>query len=334
MPLIVTAGQLSRRANLYHQIGSTLAAGLPLMQSLELLGKSSEFRADHHALGILLQQLTSGSTFAEALATTGNWSPEFDTALLAAGERSGRLDTAFRQLSEYYGERARLVRGIMADLAYPLFLVHMAILIFPPELLTHLVWQGQVAAFVFAKLMALLPIYGFVFIALFALQGRRGETWRHWIERLIYPVPLLGTAMRNLALARLAAALEGLINAGVSIIEGWELAARAAGSPALRRVVAGWRPLLEAGETPSELVRASGAFPEIFASLYYTGEVSGRLDESLKRISRLYMEEGTRQLRAVAQWTPRLIYFAVALAIAYHIVSFWTNYYGKMLEAF
>jgi type II secretory pathway component PulF len=66
----------------------------------------------------------------------------------------------------------------------------------------------------------------------------------------------------------------------------------------------------------------------MFANLYASGEVSGKLDESLRHLHQLYSEEGTRKLHAFAQWTPRLVYFLVALVIAYEIIQFWMNIYG------
>ena len=80
------------------------------------------------------------------------WLPAFDLALIKAGESSGGLDVCFRFLTEYYTERARLARQILSDLAYPAFILHMAILIFPTGLLIRLVWQGDVVGFVQAKL--------------------------------------------------------------------------------------------------------------------------------------------------------------------------------------
>jgi type II secretory pathway component PulF len=123
-----------------------------------------------------------------------------------------------------------------------------------------------------------------------------------------------------------------LLSAGVSIIDAWELASDASGSPALRRTVSAWRPRVLAGQTPAEAVEESGVFPDLFAHLYKTGEISGQLDETLRRLYEHYHEEASRKLRAVAQWTPRLIYFAVIILIAYQVVSFWTGYYGQISD--
>jgi type IV pilus assembly protein PilC len=153
------------------------------------------------------------------------------------------------------------------------------------------------------------------------------------MESLFRTVPVLGKARRELALARLSSALEALLSAGVNIIEAWELAANASGSPAIRRTVLAWRPLVDAGQTPAEVVRSSARFPDLFANQYATGEISGKLDESLKGLHQYYQEEGSRKLHALARWTPRAVYLAVMLMIAYQIVHFWIGYFNQISAA-
>src|SRR5204863_6974984 len=119
-------------------------------------------------------------------------------------------------------------------------------------------------------------------------QSRHGESWRACIEYFLQPIPLLGKGRRCLAISRLAGALEALLSAGVTIIEAWELAATACGSPALRRTVIGWRPLVDGGQTPAEVVNTSNRFPELFANQYMSGEISRKLDETLRRLHQYY----------------------------------------------
>jgi type II secretory pathway component PulF len=163
---------------------------------------------------------------------------------------------------------------------------------------------------------------------MFAGQGRHGEKWRTVVENILRPVPVLGKARRYLALARLAAALEALLNAGVIITSAWELAVAASGSPALGQAVRGWKTEVESGATPAELIKNSPEFPEMFASLYATGEVSGQLDETLGRLHRHYQEEGNSRMRTIAEWTPKLVYYMVMLLAAWYIISSYYHYYG------
>ena len=85
-----------------------------------------------------------------------------------------------------------------------------------------------------------------------------------------------------------------------------------------------------AGQTPAESLQSSATFPALFANQYTTGEVSGKLDDTLRRLHRYYQEEGTRKLQAVAQWTPRLVYLIVAGIIAWKVISFWMGYFDQI----
>lgn len=320
---------LEQRANLYHQVGTSLGAGIPLAETFQFLADQSA-GAERAPLAESVARLRKGSSLTEALRRSGEPQPQFDVAMLAAAEHSGHLDAAFRRLGEHYAERAKLARQVRSELIYPAILVHVAVLIFPVPLLTALLLEGAVVSYVTAKLLVLAPFYAAGFLALRILRSEGNSEWRLFLDRALAHVPLLGTARRNLALASLCAALEGLVRAGVSMGHAWQTAAAASGSAILQQAVATWRPVIEAGQAPSDLVRESPEFPRTFVNLYRTGEVSGELDETLKRMQRLYQEEGSRQLHTVAQWTPRLIYIGVALAIAAQIISFYSGLYADL----
>jgi type IV pilus assembly protein PilC len=329
MPLIVTPRQFTQRAEFYHQLAQFTSAGIPILRAVEQLKLSPPGRSFRVPLQRLLDELAKGATLAESLQSLG-WLPAFDLALIGAGEQSGRLETCFQLLADYYNDRARIIKQVIAQLIYPVGLIHLAAVVFlivlpfaQSEFNASLLWLVVRAAAV------LLPLYGAVILMIYATQSKHGESWRARIESLLRRVPLLGTARHYLALSRLAAALEALISAGVNIFEAWDLAATASGSPALRRAVAAWKPRLVAGQMPSEAVRACPLFPEMFANLYAGGEISGKLDETLRHLNRLYNEDGTRKLHAFAQWTPRLIYFLVALLIAYAIIRASQGYWNQ-----
>ena len=327
MGLIISPGQLTQRAEFYHQLSQLTGAGLGLMQALNQLEQNPPGRSYRRPLRVAVQQLSEGYTFTESLRRLGSWLPAFDIALIQAGEQSGRLDASFLLLSNYYQDRARILRQMLGDLAYPLFLFHFAVFILPfAEFFT----TGNWVAYSIKTLGVLVPVYLLVFLIIYATQARHGERWRSMLEILLHPVPVLGKARRYLALSRLAGALEALLMAGVTIVEAWELAATASGSPALQRIVRGWRPLVDAGQTPAEVISASARFPQLFVHQYHTGEISGKLDDSLHRLHVYYQEEGSRKLRSLAQWTPRLIYLLIMLAIAVKVVQFWTGYFQKI----
>jgi type IV pilus assembly protein PilC len=311
MPLIITPGQLSRRAEFYYQLAQLTSAGLTLINALEHLKQNPPTFSYRVHIRNLLDDLKGGYTFSQALNREKGWLPAFDVALLHAGEHSGRLDQCFRLLSDHYQDRARLARQMIGDLAYPLFLFHFAIFIFAfVQSFASNNWIG----FLWRTFGVLIPLY-VIFVAFaYAAQGKHGERWRSWVEHFLRPVPVLGTARHCLALSRLAGALEAVLSAGVNVILAWEL----------------WRPLVDGGQTPAEVVSSSSRFPSLFANQYTSGEISGKLDDTLKRLHQYYQDEGTRKLHYLAQWTPRMIYLMVACGIGIWVVRFYLGYWNNL----
>jgi type II secretory pathway component PulF len=331
MAFLVTPGQLRLRSEFYHQLGSMLTAGLGLPQALDSLHTHPPSFFYRKPIARMLDLLNQGATFAEALRALGKWLPVFDVALVEAGERSGRLDSCLRALSVYYNDRAQLLSEAMGRLAYPVFLAHFAVFAW---WFSQFFISGNLAAYLRNTLGLLAPFYIAGGLLIYACQGRHGEMWRSMLERLARFVPSLGSGRHHLALARLSLALEALISAGVPIMNAWELAAEACGSPALRRAVLQWKPRLVAGETPAETVRTCSQFPQLFASEYHAAEISGKLDEMLRRMHGYYQDSGVRKLKRFAVMAPLLVYIGIVIAIAVKVVSFWTNYYGEIFKQF
>jgi type II secretory pathway component PulF len=334
MAAILTPRQFSQRADLYHQLGQLAAAGVGLINAVEMLARNPPARSFRAPLRQIVSELAQGCTFTEAVQRCGHWVSSFDLALLQAGEQSGRLDAVFRILSDHYTDRAQLTRQMISDLLYPVFVFHLAVFLFP---FISFFQTGNWVMFGLKTFGLLIPLYLIIFLIIYALQGRHGFLWRSLVESILRPIPVLGAARQYLALSRLAAALEALLNAGVTIIEAWDLAAAASGSPALARAVAEWRPRVVAGKTPAEEVSACRNFPEMFANLYYTGEVSGQLDDSLRRLSKYYQEEGRRKLHNVAKWGPQFFYLGVAAMVGFKVIAFYTDYFnsvGKVMDGF
>src|SRR6185369_5170308 len=142
-------------------------------------------------------------------------------------------------------------------------------------------------------LVALALIYGVTFALIYAVQNKHNEAWRSRVELFLNRIPVMGKARSHLAIGRFSAALEALISAGVSIIEAWQMAARASGSVALQQTVNSWMPALRAGRTPAEMLQESRKFPELFTSQSAAGEISGKLDETLERLRDYYQEDGS-----------------------------------------
>jgi len=330
MPLLVTPAQLTRRSDLFHQLGQMTAAGLGVINAIEILQRNPPQAWMGRPLSIALGFLREGYSVSESFLRSGHWLSSFDIALIQAGETSGRLPQCFALQAQYYAERAVLIRQVIGFTIYPLFVFHLAVLLFPVSAFTDLILHGKTGVYVAQKILILAPIYGLALTLYYVMQSSRGEGWRSVIERVLNRVPVLGPARRSLAIARLSVAMEALLNAGVTIIEAWDLAAAASGSPALRRFVSESRNDWVSGRPPGETLSNRPEFPTAFASLYQTGEISGQLDDALRRSHALFQDEGARKLKTFIFGLAGVLVGLVFLLVAIQIVSFYMGYFQQI----
>lgn len=327
MPLIVTPSELNRRADFYHQLQQLTSAGLGITRSLDQLQRNAPSPRYRQATQQLLGHIERGERLGQSMRAIPDWLPDFDVTLIESGEQSGRLDRCFRMLGDYYVQRAKIARRVIAALAYPGFLLHLLAFV---AALVLFFWYPK---FCVLPLIGLFVLYVLVFLLIYATQNKHSEAWRSKVEFVLDKIPIMGKARRHLALGRLAAALEALISAGVSIIEAWQMAAKASGSVALQRLVDSWIPSLRAGKTPAEMIQESRMFPDIFTGQYVAGEVSGKLDETLERLRDYYQEDGSQKVQLLAQWIPIGIYLLILIGGGGFVIWFWVTYFNKVQQA-
>ncbi len=333
MPLLLTPANLEAQATFYHELGTLQRAGLGLISALQTVAKNPPRRSIAAMVPTIIARLNQGSTFSDALRTIADEVPELDRSLMEAGEKSGRLDQVFLSLAKYYSERARLLQKVLSSLVYPIFVLHFAVLIFPTTRLTGLVWNGEIFPFFLSKLAILVPLYATGIGLLMLGTGRFGGRWKSLFESVLNPIPFLGEARRNVALARLALSMEALLSAGVNVSQVWIMGSRCSGSPRLIRAIAEIPRGIEGGRTPGEMLPEIGAIPTLFCGLYQTAEISGDLDNTLTRLQEYYQERASRQFEAIAEWTPRLLYLGLVLVVAWNIIMFYAGYLGAISSA-
>jgi len=353
---MVTPGTLNRRAELYHQLGASIAAGMPLIKALEMASNNRALASSRGLIQELIQYMHDGHTLSDSfLYAQGKipgqvevslakkrhkfWMPDFDVALLSVGEETGRLDLIFKMLSAYYATRVKIIRDTIASLLLPAANLTVFLLVFPLGLLV-LCAEGiidgnyaQCLPFIIEKIIVYGLLYGTIFLLIYLCQGTHGESWRSRVESVTRMIPMLRTALKYLVLGRFASALESLVNAGVPVIRSWKLAARASGSPLLKREIEARVDELEIGLTPAEMTNQIAYFPEMFRNLYYTGEISGQIDDTLVRLRDYYEEEGFRILRLFSRIMSGIIYGVIAISIAIYILHFWITYYGALFQS-
>jgi type II secretory pathway component PulF len=352
---MVTPGILKHRAALFEQLAAMITAGVPLTKALELAERNRSIGVSRKVVHELTLHLQDGQTFSDAMqlvsgqkrAADGSprrrnnqyWLSEFDIALLSAGEESGRLEISFKLLARYYAARAKIISDTISSLMVTVVTLHVFLLVFPISYLQSFAMgllysrYADCVPFVLEKAAAFGVLYGAVWFLAFASQSQRNSTWRALVENLCRPIPWLGTATQYLAVARLAMALDSLLSSGVTVIRAWELAAESCGSSHLKSAILKWTPELEAGTTPSDMVAQIRYFPDMFTQLYQSGEISGKLDETLTRLHTYYEEEGFRNLQTFCRVLNYALYFLMAGIAALFIIRFWLNYFSTITNS-
>jgi type II secretory pathway component PulF len=337
--MIVTPGKLSGRAEFYRQLGAMIEAGVPLMQALQMGSNTTSLRASRKAVAQILEHLKNGLTFSESMEKVHGWMPDFDRALLSAGERSGRLDYTFKILGTHYADRADVARETITNLLLPAANLHVLILIFPLPYLIAMVlgfFSNDYAAcipYLLDKLFWFTILYSTILVLILLAQGKWGKRGKFILETIWLMIPVLRTAVKYMTLARLSATLEALISSGVPVIQSWPMAAAASGSPRVIMASESWESELAHGATPADLLNHVHYFPDMFKNLYHTGEESGRLDDSLKRMHTYYHDEGLRALRFFCKVLSFTIYILIAAVVAYNVIKFYLTYYGGLMNS-
>ena len=307
----------SHLAAYYRQLAALLASGVPMLRALETLERSAPNRRLRAVSGAVGERIRAGGDLSDGLAAHATVFPMLHRELIHIGERSGTVDRQLRHLAAHLEQLVAIRREIWGHLAYPLFALHIAIVLapLPPLLLTR--GFGGYARVVIATLLALYAV-----AALFWVLGRQIACSRAVstaADRFVLALPLVGKIHRDLALTRLFAALRALLDAGVVILEALPRAGVASGSAVLARTAREAVPRLRRSEPLAAVL--VNVLPPAAVSMIATGQESGKLDEMLAHLEQYFLDESRRRLRSMANWLPKLIYAAVVLWVGWQILQ-------------
>tara|TARA_R110002050_G_scaffold220020_1_gene355919 strand:- start:206 stop:1459 length:1254 start_codon:yes stop_codon:yes gene_type:complete len=292
-------------AMITRQIATMLAAGVPLVTTLELLGRGHEKAKVRELLGIILSDVQSGIPLSDALRPHRRYFDDLYVDLVAAGEHSGSLDAVFDRIATYREKAEQLKSKIKKAMFYPAAVVIVAILV------TSLLLLFVVPQFedIFNGFGAELPAftqmiigisrwlqsswYFFVIaiiigILLFKRTHRTSQSFRDRIDQMVLRIPIIGDILHKAAMSRFARTLSTTFAAGVPLIDGLESAAGASGNYVYRKALLKVRQEVMSGMQMNVAMRTTGLFPDMLIQMVMIGEESGGLDEMLNKVANIY----------------------------------------------
>lgn len=285
-------------------------AGLPIVQCLDILATQQTNKFFKATLLDIKNQVEQGSTFSEALRKHPLIFDELFVNLVQAGEVGGILDSIMNRLSLYIEKRAKLISQVKGALTYPsiviviaagVMAVLMAFVIPSFESMFKNFGGGReqlpgITRFMlslsngfvtYSWLIALILIGG-IYGAITFYRNPKGKRITH---QVLLTMPLMGSVMRKIAVARFTRTLGTLLSSGVPILDALEICARTAGNVIIQEGVMSVRQSVSEGQNMADPLLRAEVFPEMVVQMISVGEQTGALDQMLNKIADFYEEE-------------------------------------------
>jgi len=286
------------------QLSTMLAAGLPILEALDVLSEQSESAAMRGVCAHVAVEVRNGGDLSAALESCGRTFSTLYVSMVRAGEASGQMDEILERLACHLEDGDKLRSELRSALTYPVVSLGLVVSI------TAFLLIGVVPGFrdVFQSLDSELPAITTAVLGLSdALREewltcvgvamapllllwflRRTERGGEFFDRASLRLPVIGEVLSQVALARFSRTFATLVRAGVPILAALEIVADTAGNRAIARSVRACSDSVQAGNSLSEPLGESRLFPPMVVRMVGIGERTGALESLLEKIGEFY----------------------------------------------
>ncbi|WP_460120796.1 type II secretion system F family protein [Pseudomonas sp. S2_C03] len=290
------------------QMATMMKAGVPLLQSFDIIGEGFDNPAMRKLVDEVKQEVAAGNSFAAALRKKPEYFDELYCNLVDAGEQAGALDTLLERVATYKEKSESLKAKIKKAMTYPTAVVVVAIIV-TGILLVKVVPQFES---VFQNFGAELPAFtvmiiglskvlqewwwvvlGLMMATIFGVRRalKTSQRFRDTMDTWLLKLPLIGTLLYKSAVARFARTLSTTFAAGVPLVEALDSVAGATGNVVFKRAVQRIKQDVSTGMQLNFSMRTSGIFPNMAIQMTAIGEESGALDDMLDKVASFYEAE-------------------------------------------
>jgi type IV pilus assembly protein PilC len=288
-------------------MSTMIDAGLPLVQSLQILSKQQDNPSFKRALTEILNDVETGMTLADGMRKHPDIFDELFANMIEAGELGGILDTILSRLAGFKEKSMALQQKIKGAMTYPVIVIGVAILIVG----IIMVFVIPVFQEMFASMGGALPmptqivvnisefiksnvIYMGIGLWLLAFAVKKyynTEKGRMQIDALLLQAPVFGPLIRKVAVAKFTRTLSTMLESGVPILDALQVVAKTAGNKIIEQAVVHVANSIAEGRPIAEPLEESGVFPAMVVQMINVGESVGALDAMLGKIADFYDEE-------------------------------------------
>jgi type IV pilus assembly protein PilC len=290
------------------QFATMIDAGLPLVQCLEIQAEQQPNKRFKEILRDVKSDVEQGATFADSLRKHPKPFDNLYTNLVQAGEIGGILDTILNRLAVYLEKAESLKRKVKGAMVYPATILVVAIGVvvlllvkvipvfekmfadFGGELPGPTQMVVNISHFMQQYIVLMLTALGIAVFSFFWAR-RRFRQFRYRTDALFLKIPVFGSLLRKVAVARFSRTLGTMISSGVPILDALDICAKTAGNMVIELGLQKTRTAISEGRTIAEPLEASGVFPGMVVQMIAVGEQTGAMDSMLGKIADFYDDE-------------------------------------------
>ena len=290
------------------QLATMLEAGVPLVQSFDIIGKGHENPSMQDMLLSIKSSIEGGNTLAQALREKSLYFDELFCNLVESGEQAGVLEALLDKIATYKEKTESIKKKIKKALTYPTAVIIVAVIV------TTILLMFVVPVFedLFKSFGADLPAFTQMIINLsqwlrdwwwlvfgslagtgytFFYFKRRSYAFNHALDRMLLKIPIVGMILNKSAIARFARTLSTMSAAGVPLVEALESVAGACGNIVYAEAVQSMREEVSTGQRLQFAMQQSNLFPHMVQQMVAIGEESGSMDAMLAKVADFFEEE-------------------------------------------
>lgn len=301
----ITTGDIAVFAR---QLATMLEAGVPLVQSFDIIGKGHDNASMSEMLLGIKADIEGGDTLAQALGKRPIYFDDLFCNLVNAGEQAGVLEGLLDKIATYKEKTESIKKKVKKALTYPIavlvvaFIVTAILLIFVVPVFEDLFQSFGADLPAFTKFVIGLSewvqewwwaVVGVIGVAgyTFSYFKKRSRPFNHFLDRTLLKIPVVGMILEKSAIARFARTLSTMSAAGVPLVEALASVAGACGNIIFYDGVMKMRDDVATGQQLQFSMTQTGLFPNMVIQMVAIGEESGSIDSMLDKVADFFEEE-------------------------------------------
>src|SRR3989344_2100917 len=330
------------------QLASMILTGLTLIEALRVLKEQGNKPRMQEIINDLIAQLSEGNSFSAALANHKDAFSDIYIALIKAAEKGGLLDKILARLADNMEKEEDLKKRVRSAMFYPAIVVTgmivviaiMNIFVIPQlgslyeNLGLELPLTTKIVLGISRTFTTFWPVWIVGPIAAFILYKRFKRTSEgvKIIDRIKLRLPVIGNIFTLAILDETTRTLSLLISSGVSIIEGLNITAAIAGNYWYKSSILSASEMVEKGVSLSDAFSHEKIFPPMLVQMARVGESTGKIDESLLKISEYFERDLDLRIRTLTTAIEPILIIALGVSIAFLILSVITPIYSLISQ--